>query len=108
MIRRREFITFLGGAAVVWPVAAKAQQRPTMPTIAYLSSRSTDSDASMLVALRRGLAEEGYVEGRNLVIEYRFADGQYDRISALVTEHVPAQCLVGILCRCCVMQSKRR
>jgi putative ABC transport system substrate-binding protein len=57
---------------------ARAQQ-PAMPVIGYLSSRSSESDVAMLVAFRRGLNEAGYVEGRNLAIEYRFADGQYDR-----------------------------
>jgi putative ABC transport system substrate-binding protein len=57
-----------------------------MPVIGYLSGRSAESDVSMLVAFRRGLNEIGYVEGRNLAIEYRFADGQYDRVPGLLTE----------------------
>jgi putative ABC transport system substrate-binding protein len=78
-LRRRKFIAALGGAAA-WPLAARAQQR-ALPVIAYLSSRTADSDASMLVSVRRGLADVGYAEGRNLAIEYRFADGRYDRLS---------------------------
>ena len=80
MIRRRKFITLLGAAAA-WPLAASAQ-RTEMPVIGYLSSRTADSDASMLVSFRRGLADVGYAEGRNVAIEYRFADGRYDRIPA--------------------------
>jgi putative ABC transport system substrate-binding protein len=83
-IARREFIAALGGAAA-WPLAAKAQQR-AMPVIGYLSSRTSDSDASMLVSLRRGLGDVGYAEGRNVAIEYRFADARYDRLSAQLTD----------------------
>ena len=79
MIQRRNFITLLGGAAA-WPLAARAQQR-AMPVIGYLSGRTVESDASMLVSVRRGLADVGYVEGRNVAIKYRFADGRYDRRS---------------------------
>jgi putative ABC transport system substrate-binding protein len=83
-LRRRDFIALLGGAAVAWPLVARAQQRP-MPAIGYLSGRSADSDASMLVSFRRGLGDVGYAEGR-VAIEYRFADGQYDRLSAQLTD----------------------
>jgi putative ABC transport system substrate-binding protein len=70
-LRRREFIAALGGAAA-WPLAAGAQQR-AMPVIGYLSGRTADTDASMLVSVRRGLADVGYADGRNVAIEYRFA-----------------------------------
>ena len=81
---RRKFIMLLGGAAVL-PFAARAQQR-AMPMIGYLSGRTADSDTSMLVAVRRGLGDVGYAEGRNVAIEYRFADGRYDRLSGQLTD----------------------
>jgi len=79
MIRRREFIAGLGGGAA-WPVAAHTQQ-PATPVIAYLSGRTADSDASMLVSVRRGLGDVGYAEGRNVAIEYRFTNGRFDPLS---------------------------
>jgi putative ABC transport system substrate-binding protein len=80
-MRRREFIAGLGGA-VAWPLTARAQQR-AMPVIGYLSSRTADSDASVVLpSVRRGLADIGYAEGRNVAIQYRFTDGRYDRLSA--------------------------
>jgi putative ABC transport system substrate-binding protein len=83
-LRRRQFIAGLGGAAT-WSLAVRAQQR-AMPMIGYSSGRTADSDASMLVSLRRGLADVGYTEGRNVVIEYSFADGRYDRLSAQLAD----------------------
>ena len=85
-MRRREFITLVGGAAV-WPLAARAQQ-PTMPVIGYLNSGSPESDTPRLKGLRRGLNETGHVEGRNLVIEYRWAGNQADRLPALAADLV--------------------
>ena len=85
-MKRREFIMLIGGAAA-WPLAARAQQ-PAMPVIGYLNNGSPESDASRLTGLRRGLNEIGHVEGRNFVIEYRWAGNQADRLQALAAELV--------------------
>ena len=81
--KRREFVTLLGGAAVGWPVAARAQQ-PAIRAIGLLSARAPGP--SELAALRQGLADSGYVEGRNVTIEYRWAEGQFDRLPALAAD----------------------
>jgi putative ABC transport system substrate-binding protein len=91
-MRRRDFITLLGGATA-WPLAARAQQR-ALPVIGYLSSRTPQSDVPMLAAIRQGLGAVGYVENRNLAIEYRFANGQYDRHTVLAAELVRRQVAV--------------
>ena len=86
-MKRRTFITLLGGAAAAWPMAARAQQ-PKVPVMGYLNPGSAASSAQTLAIFRQSLAEAGYVEGRNIAIEYRFAEGQYDRLPAMASELV--------------------
>ena len=89
-MRRRDFITFVGGAAVAWPLAAHAQQA-RMPVIGYLSGWSPDDAPEYLTYFRRGLAETGYTEGRNVAFEFRFAEGRFERIPELVADLVRRQ-----------------
>ena len=84
---RREFITLLGGAAATWPIAARAQ-RPAMPVVGFLGTGSPQSEAFRVAAVRQGLIEAGYVEGRNVAFEYGLAEDHYERLPALAAELV--------------------
>jgi putative ABC transport system substrate-binding protein len=86
-MRRREFITLLGGAAVAWPLAARAEQS-AMPVIGFVNPTAPEGYPKVIDEFRRGLAETGYVEGRNIIIEYRWAHGEYAKLPGLVDELV--------------------
>jgi putative ABC transport system substrate-binding protein len=91
-MRRRDFITFVGGASVGWPLAARAQQ--AMPVVGFLSSRSPSESASEVAAFHQGLREAGFVERQNLALEYRWAEGQYNRLPAMAADLIGRQVAV--------------
>ena len=92
-MRRRDFIKLVGGSAVTWPLAARAQQR-AFPVVGLLSSRSPAVDTPLIAVIRQGLNEAGFVEGQNIALDYRWADGQYDRLVGLAADLVRQQVAV--------------
>ena len=85
MMRRRDFVKALGGAAA-WPVAARAQQQPTLPMIGFLQAGSADAFAPFAAAFRNGLREAGYVEGQNVTVDYHWLEGRYDRLPEVIAD----------------------
>src|SRR5262249_61164065 len=92
-MRRREFITFVGGVILACPVVARSQQQPKLPVIGFLHYGSAKAYAHIVSAVRQGLRESGFIESQNVAVEYRWADGQYDRLPALAGELVQRQVL---------------
>ena len=86
MMKRREFISLVGGAAATWPLAAQAQQRSSVPRVGYIFSFTQSEGEHLWQACREGLRELGYVEGQNIILEPRWVDGRYERLPSIVAE----------------------
>src|SRR5262249_2640402 len=96
-MKRREFITLLGGAAAAWPLAAPAQQPGKLPTIGFLGSTSPSAESPRTAAFVRRLRELGWIEGRTIAIEYRWADGHYDRIPWMAADLISRRVAVILM-----------